>query len=308
MKKIFTLLALCVLAISAQAQITIYVKCETAPYLWTWGSPMNEYNSNGETDPWPGTWQMTETYTYPDTGESFWKYTFPEGSYPINMLFNNGDSEAIKQTSDITSVRTDRYFILSWDDGEGNVSLEDVTEDYSDVVIPDAEVESVMLVGNHNGWNSENQAFEVVEAGKSFKITVNYADISADENLWQFKFRPNAQEWVGYWDVYYDEEPVEGKSPKSDAPSWLGVSNDGNFQIDLEDAIATSFTFTATWNGGKDAGKNWEFKAEAAGMTGINTMKANNSTAVRYNLQGLRVQNNYRGLVIQNGKKMLVIK
>ena len=303
MKKIFTLMIMCVMAIAAQAQITIYVQCdEGAPFIWSWGAA-NQVDLN--VGDWPGTNQLTESWTDPETGDKFWKWTFPAEVLPISFLFNNGEASGTKQTGDINAVSTDRYFILSWDDGDGNVSLVDVSEDYG-VTIPDASVESVMLVGNHNGWSSEAQAFSIVEAGKIFKITVNYADINADENLWQFKFRPNAQEWVGYWDVFYDEEPVEGKSPKSDAPSWLGVSSDGNFQIDLENTIATSFTFTATWNGGKEAGKNWEFKAEAAGMTGINTTKANNSTAVRYNLQGLRVQNNYRGLVIQNGKKMLV--
>ena len=304
MKKIFTLMMLCMMAVAAQAQITIYVQCDTAPFIWSWGAANGQDLNVGD---WPGTNQLPNTWTDPDTGDKFWTWTFPADVLPINFLFNNGEASGTKQTGDINGVKTDRYFILSWDDGNGGVSIVDVSEEY-DVVIPDAEVNSVVLVGNHNEWNNESQPFEVIEAGKTFKISVNYADIEAEEGLWQFKFRPNAQDWVGYWDIYYDEEPVEGKVPTTDAPSWLGVSSDGNFQIDLEETVATKFTFTATWNGGKEAGKNWSFTAEAEGLIdAISDVKMNNAENVAiFNLQGQRVAKNYRGIAIQNGKKIVV--
>ena len=305
MKKFFTLLALMVMAISVQAAITIYVKCETAPYIWSWGSSDGvDYNVGA----WPGTNQLTEKYVHPDTGETFWTWTFAETVESINFLFNNGEASGTKKTDDINGVKTERWFLLSWDDGSGNVVCEDVTEDYSDIEIPDAEINTVALVGNHNSWSADDAAqFSVVEAGKVFQKVIDLTEVSVDENLWQFKFRPNGQDWVGYWDVYYDEIPVEGKVSKEEAPTWLGVSNDGNFLIDLEEGTSEKiFTITVTWNGGKEAGKNWGFQMEA-GTAGINTTKVvNTNTAAIYNLQGQRIDTTFRGIAIQNGKKMLM--
>ena len=313
MKKIFTLLAVCIFAMAAQAQdIHIRVQCDTAPFIWSWGSPNPDYNSNGDIDPWPGTKQLTDTWTDPDTGDKFWEFTVPEGAYPISLLFNNGASEGTKKTADINSVKSDRYFILSWGDETSGVSLVDITTDYTE--LPDAEVNTVSLAGNHNGWSGDSQWFDVVETGKKFQLTVDAsAEGFAEENLWKFKFRPNGQEWVGYWDVYYDDEnnpdPEDGRAPKSTAPSWLGATDDGNFLIDLEeDTRATkTYTITITWGGGKEAGKNWAFEITGP-ATGIETIKAiqEKSNAPIYNLQGQRISGNYRGIAIQNGKKVVV--
>ena len=263
MKKIFTLLALGMMAMAANAAITIYVKCETAPYIWSWNASDGVDYNVGE---WPGENKLTETYIHPDSGEEFWTWTFAESVTSISFLFNDGEPAGTKQTGDINSVRTERWFLLSWDDGNGNVSCVDVTEDYSDIEIPDAEVEKVSLAGNHNGWSGDTQWFDVIEEGKKFQLTVNTDEYDIEENLWQFKFRPNAEDWCGYWDVYYDEEPVEGKAPSTDAPEWLKYSSDGNFLIDLEEGTtAKIFTITLTWNGGKEAGKNWNFSIEAEG-------------------------------------------
>jgi alpha-amylase len=286
------------MAMAAQAQIKVYVEADEAPYIWAW-------NAEGDVIPtlmgpdygWPG-YQLTETFHH-EFGTDFWVFTFPAEVLPVNILFNNGNGD---QTSDINGIKTDRYF--QYDGTNGWV---DVSESYG-VEIPDAEVTKVTLKGNMNdeSWQGPELDFDVVEAGKVFSITVNADDYSFAENLWKFKFRPNGQDWVGYWDVYYDEEPVEGKAPKTDAPEWLSEDG-GNFMIDLEGTTERLFTFTVTWGGGKEAGKNWAFKAEIANPAGISAAKAENANAtVRYNLQGQRVQNNYRGIAIQNGKKLVV--
>ena len=309
MKKIFTLLALCIFAISANA-FSVFVKCDTAPFIWWWGLPAGQ--NSEDLASWPGTFQFTETWTDTETGDVFWKWTFDASVEKVSFLLNNGDPAATKQTGNITGITTDSYFILSWDDGEGGVALEDITEEY--VEVPDAQIDRVTLKGNHNGWSStgEGNEFSVVEAGKTFKITVNTANYSIDENLWQFKFCPNDDAWVGYWEVYYndadDPDPEDGRAPKSTAPAWLSVK-DGNFLIDLENTALTdkNFTFIATWNGGKKADKNWTFTA-TNDATGIATIKALNtvSNAPIYNLQGQRVDGNYRGIAIQNGRKVVV--
>ena len=311
MKKFFTLMLLSVFAIAAQAKISIYVKCETAPFIWSWGAANGVDLNVGD---WPGTNQLTEKFTHPDTGEEFWVWTFEDASLPISFLFNNGEAAGTKQTKDINGVSTDRYFILSWDDGDGNVVLEDVTEDYG-VEIPDASVTKVTLAGNHNGWNGDNQEFAVIEAGKKFQLSVDLTNAEIEENLWKFKFRPNAQDWCGYWDVYYwvdpegeGTQPEEGKVPQTEAPAWLS-EDEGNFMVDLENEAVTSkiFTFIITWNGGKEAGKNWSFYIEngvTEGITNVNTEL--NKNAAIYNLAGQRINANFRGVAIQNGKKIMM--
>ena len=266
MKKIFTLMIMCVLAIAAQAKITIYVQCETAPFLWTWGAAGGTFDNVGE---WPGTLQLTEKYTHPDTGDTFWMYAFPDEITQISFLFNNGEKPT-KQTVDVKDVTTDRYFMLAWDDGEGNVSLQDITEDY--IEVPDAVINTLGVSGSVTewGWGDPTVFADVVEAGKTFKFTITPANITAD-NI-SFKFRPNGVSWLGYWDVFYsaDGDPVEGKTSTSEKPKWLEATSDGNFMIDLKKYTATAFTFTMTWNGGKSATDNWTIKAEATDLQELN--------------------------------------
>ena len=269
MKKIFTLMIMCVMTIAAQAKITIYVQCNTAPYLWTWSPVGGTFDNVGD---WPGTLQMTEEYTHPDTGEKFWMYAFPDEITQISFLFNNGDPTDTKQTGDVKDVVSDRYFILSWDDGTGNVSLQDVTEDYTE--IPDATVNTLGISGSLEAWGWEDPTVfaDVVEAGKTFKFSITSSMIPEGTKNVAFKFRPNGASWMGYWDVYYnaEEDPVEGKTPNSEAPKWLEATSDGNFKIDLTKYKATAFTFTLTWNGGKSATTNWTIKCEATDLEELN--------------------------------------
>lgn len=261
MKKIFTLLFMSVLAIAAQAKITIYVQCDTAPFLWTWGAAGGTFDNVGD---WPGTLQMTEKYTHPDTGDVFWMYSFPDEITQISFLFNNGDAANTKQTSDVKDITSDRYFIL-WDDGDGNVSLQDVTEDYTE--IPDAEVKTLGISGSHVGWEDSNVVYaEVIEAGKTFKYTLDPSSLG--NTAVSFKFRPNGVSWMGFWDVYYnaDGEAVAGKTSSAEAPKWLEAASDGNFVINLSKFSATAFIFTMTWNGGKSATDNWTIVAEATDL------------------------------------------
>ena len=245
MKKIFTLMIMCVMTIAAQAKITIYVQCDTAPYLWTWSPVGGTFDNVGD---WPGTLQMTEKYTHPDTGDIFWMYSFPEDITSICFLFNNGDATATKQTKNVNGVISDRYFILSWDDGEGNVSLEDITEDY--IEVPDAEITSCGISGNHNGWG-DGEEITAVEAGKTYSYTATPESLGGTSE-WEFKFRPNGL-WLGYDDFAY---------AGGAAPEWLAEKG-GNFYVDFGTYNIKSVTFTLTWGGGKEAGENWTLKAEA---------------------------------------------
>ncbi|MBQ8713292.1 MAG: hypothetical protein IJ551_10825 [Prevotella sp.] len=311
MKKFFTLLALTVMAMTAQAAITIYVKCATAPYIWSWSASDGVDYNVGD---WPGTNQLTATYTHPDTQETFWTYTFPESVTKISFLFNDGASTGTKQTSDIKEVTTERWFILSWDDGEGNIVCTDVTADYSDVEIPDATVSEMDLRGNHNNWGNAyddgteatKYPFDVIEAGKTFRLTMDMTELvnSVEEGIWKFKPVVDNSSWIGYYGIFGENGTTPGA-----APEWLKeASSDSNFEIDLEEGTTERiFTFTMTWNGGKAADENWTMTAQA-GTEGIdNVLNINtNANAPRYNLQGQRVTVGFKGIGIQNGRKVIV--
>jgi len=282
MKKLFTLLMMCTLAIAAQAKITIYVQCETAPFLWTWGAKGGTFENQGE---WPGTLQLTEKYTHPDTGEQFWMYAFPDEITEISFLFNNGEAAGTKQTENINGASSDRYFSLAWDDGEGNVSLTDITEDYIDV--PDAVITSCGISGNHNGWAlPEGSELTVVEAGKVYSFTATAEEIGVAE--WEFKFRPN-ELWVGYGEFAFDGGA---------APEWL-TDKGGNFAVSLTESNIKSVSFTLTWGGGKDASKNWTLKAEAT---------FNEGEAPDAQITFCGISGNHNGWGLPDGSELTVVE
>ena len=288
MKKIFTLIAMCMMAIASQAAITVYVQAEAAPHLWAWTSSGNVF-----TEAWPGP-QMTEKKT--EQGTEFWYYTFDETITNVSILFNDGALPNAKQTGNISGITTDRYFTY-----DGATNYTDVTEQYGGVV-PDAEVNSLSLKGNHDGWAADVM-FEVVEAGKSFRLVVDASAFELAEGFWRFKIRPNADLWVGYSQVYdLEQEEPDGKS-------WLAqAAADDNFEIDMEDTSLTSkvFTLTASWAGGKDASIGWTLTVENGTADGIKDLRLANDNKQCYNLAGQSVKANYRGIVVMNGKKMMV--
>ena len=244
-----TLLMVC--GVVKANSITVYVQAETAPYIWSWGASDGvDYNVGS----WPGANQFTETWTDPATGDLFWKYSFPESVEYISYLFNDGNIERPRQTSNVDNVTSDRYFILNWDDGSGYASLEDVTENY--IVIPDAEVNSLGISGNHNGWGlSDGSEFTLV-GGKTFTATIDLTGYEFDDNLWQFKLRPNLSGWIGYYEVTID----------GNIPSWLS-DNYGNFMVDLTQT-GRIFNITATWAGGKDISQGWSMKITTSNSGG----------------------------------------
>ena len=285
MKKIFTLIVVLAAAVNMQAAITVHVKADEAPHLWAWTAAGDVFASEG----WPGI-VLTDKKTV--QGTEFWYYTFAADVTSVNIIFNNGSGG---QTGNITGITSDRYFTY-----DGTTGCEDISEQY--VEVPDAEVTSLTLAGNHNGWSQSVEAFNVVEAGKTFAITVDLSEVdmlTTNEDFWIFKICPNAQDWVGYWEVTLTAEPA-----------WLTAAEpNGDFKVDLDGMAAADrkFNLTATWGGGKKADANWTFTI-AQGATGINTVL--NSTpaenAPRYDLSGRQVTEGYRGVVIQNGKKVVV--
>ncbi len=238
MKKLFSLLVLIVAIVTgAWADVTVYVKAETAPFLYAWDGQGSALN--GE---WPGT-QMTESAVVKET--TFWKKTFATSG--INIIFNNGSDTP--KTPDINGITSDRYFTYNATDG----TYVDVTEQYGE--LPDASVTSLKLAGDHNSWNGED--FTEVTAGVEYTTTVDLTGQTYDDGKWLFKFIVNGGIWFGFSSVTFD----------GGQPTWIkqAESND-NFEVNLNDETLTSkiFTITATWGGGKYADKNWTVKIENA--------------------------------------------
>lgn len=313
MKKIFTLLLMSVFALTASADINVYVQCETAPFIWWWGGDNGYLGPEGG---WPGTYQLTEQWEDPNSGDKFWKWTF-EGVTTISFLFNNGEATDTKQTGNVENATTDRYFTLSWDDGAGNVVLEDITEQY--IEIPDAEVNAIGVSGNHNEWADSENLFNAIGENQ-FQYSADVAALKAiipataeveggtETQVWQFKFRPNLIGWLGYWNIYYGEEtdPGDGRLPVAEETiDWL-EEVDGNFAVDLINITDSYLTFTLTWAGGKDITKGWTLAAEKGEASGITNVANKAKAGVKYNLAGQRVNNDYRGIVIENGRKYMV--
>lgn len=250
-----TLLMVC--GVVMAKSITVYVQAETAPYIWSWGASDGvDYNSGAQ---WPGTNQFKETWTDPATGDLFWKYSFPESVKEISFLLNNGDPLNTAQTGDVSYVTSDRYFILQWGDETGNVVFEDITENYT--MIPDAEVNSLGISGNHNEWGlPDGSEFTVVVPGKTFTKTIDLTDYTFENNLWSFKLRPNFNTWIGYYEVTID----------GNIPSWLS-DNYGNFMVDLTQT-GRIFNITATWAGGKDISQGWRMKITTSNSGGGGTI------------------------------------
>ena len=286
MKKIFTLLTMCVMALAVNADITIYVKADVAPYIWAWNASGNVF-----TDAWPGTHQLTEKKTV--KGTEFWYYTFGSDVVtPIGILFNNGAAPGTVQSADFNGIAEDRYFTL-----DASFHCTDVTEDYGGV-IPDADITSVTLAGAFNGWNTTATPF--TEVTKNAKYICEW-DLSAVSDF-NFKIVVNGSNWLGYWDFGDTQERLI-------APvGWINEGKDsGNMLFDLANMDGvTKVLFTATWVVGKDAGKNWTLTVEGV-TAGIAPVVAPvDVNAPCYDLSGRRVDNNFRGVVIQNGKKVLV--
>ena len=236
--------------------ITVYVQAETAPYIWSWGASDGVDYNVGD---WPGTNQFKETWTDPATGDLFWKYSFPESVKEISFLLNNGDPLNTAQTGDVSYVTSDRYFILQWGDETGNVVFEDITENYT--MIPDAEVNSLGISGNHNEWGlPDGSEFTVVVPGKTFTKTIDLTDYTFENNLWSFKLRPNLNTWIGYYEVTID----------GNIPSWLSEDY-GNFMVDLTQT-GRIFNITATWAGGKDISQGWRMKITTSNSGGGGTI------------------------------------
>ena len=302
MKKTLLTFLLAVAFVTAKAvTATVYVKAETAPYLYGWFTVnAKETKINGA---WPGK-QMTQTVKKTNkNGEEieFWCQTFEfSETSSFNIIFNNGNTALMKQTGNITDISSDRYFTY-----DGETKYTDITEDFG-VEIPDVEIQSVALISELNEWDGLAQLFTEVEKNKKYTYNLSLTDEQLEpvENYYRFKIMVNSSAYLD-WNTAGMERIDPNEWLEEDIA--LGNGNIGML-IDDEEGAPKNILFTMTFAGGKDIYQGWTLKVEAADPTGISAVRtANNDTnKAAFNLAGQRVGKNYKGIVVKNGKKLMI--
>lgn len=299
MKKLLLTFFMAVAFISAKAvTATVYVKAETAPYLYGWFTVNGlETKINGA---WPGK-QLTQSTTKMNKdGEEieFWYITFdfPQTS-SFNIIFNNGNTSLMQQTGNIADIASDRYFTY-----DGKTKYTDITEDFG-VEIPDVEIQSVALISELNEWNGLAQLFseEVKNAKYTYNLSLTDAQLEPVESYYRFKIMVNSSAYLD-WNT-------DGMT-RVDPNEWLeedialGGGNIGIF-IDDEEGAPHNILFTMEFAGGKDIYQGWTLTV-SEGTNGIYGIPYDaTQTQTRYNLSGQRVGNGYQGVVVTKGKKLL---
>ena len=330
MKKLFTLVALAMVAFTANAKdITVYVFAENTPNLWYWGAA----DASADGYSWPGV-ALTETKEVKD--KTFFYKTFADlaEDASLNIIVNyTGDED---KTEDINGVTSDIYLIYN-----GDKTYENVTEQYAGEEGGEEEAENLWAKANievENIWiggPSWEQLYdlagmegnyELSEDGTSFKVS---SPIDVDDNEWKFQVK-----------LLSDINTV-ADGTKYSFSCKITPSYTGKYTIKLTDK-ADKDNIEYFYYGRQDmtAGETIEFAEEdfdaqdfenlklifdfggapkdgiinitdicltaTAPATAINTIsvKANNNGAM-YNLAGQRVGENYKGVVIMNGKKMI---
>lgn len=297
MKKLLLTFFLAVAVVSAKAvTATVYVKADTAPYLYGWFTiNSKETKINGA---WPGK-QMTESVKKTNkAGEEieFWCQTFSfDETSSFNIIFNNGNTSMMKQTGNITDVASDRYFTY-----DGATKYTDITEDFG-VEIPDVEIQSVALISELNGWDGLAQLFTEVEknAKYTFNLSLTDEELATIEGYYRFKIIVNSSAYLD-WNT-------EGMT-RVDPNNWLEEDlqlGGGNIGIAIEEAeVPHNILFTMEFAGGKDIFQGWTLTV-GEGTNAITTPNVESKALPAYNLKGQRVTPDYHGIVVTKGKKTL---
>ncbi|MBQ8101064.1 MAG: Ig-like domain-containing protein, partial [Paludibacteraceae bacterium] len=126
------------------------------PRIWAW---QNESDNLFET--WPGE-EMTYSYLEEGQGDYF-TYVFPADVTSVNVLFNNGNTEAMKQTANVLAVTGKKEYKLTGDvDGKGHYTV--VEKDYYKVSVAEMQ----------NGTVTVAEAW--VKAGETATLTIAAAE------------------------------------------------------------------------------------------------------------------------------------
>lgn len=276
--------------------LTIYVECDEAPYIYSWNSAGQPTNGV-----WPGT-QLTTQETKED-GKTFW--TRPFTTVPVNLIINNGgdmkevDGEMVAtgenavQTADITGLTHDSYFTFDPTNTDKETNWTDITTNYytpEPIQLPACAkvIEDHLYCYFQGNKDYDSPRAWAWKEGKDFcgewpgsRLT-RVGDDGNGHLVWLW----DAGDFVDLFDTYTPDPSL--------FPTNILFNNGG------EDPKTADFEFV---NGGY---------YDATGLvgnvtTGVSVVKADRigTNAARYNLQGQRVSDNYRGLIIQSGKKYI---
>lgn len=276
----------------------VYVKCDEAPYIYSWNSAGQPTNGV-----WPGT-QLTTTAEV--DGETFWVRSF--STSPVNIIINNGGAkttndegetvatgEGMVQTANIEGLTHDSYFTFDPTNPDKETNWTDITANY---FTP----EPIQLPACAKPI--ENHVYCYFQGNKDYD-------------------QPRAWAWLGEKDFCGEWPGAKMTRVGDDGNGHLVWIWDGGDFVDLFDTYTPDpslFPANILFNNPGTGTKTADFKFEnggyydATGLLGnVNVPTAINSvpfvtvpTQQTYNLSGQRVTNNYRGIVISNGKKLIL--
>jgi alpha-amylase len=282
-------------------ELTVYVECAEAPYIYSWNSAGQP--TNGE---WPGT-QLTTTVTKED-GKTFWARTFTTS--PVNIVINNGGrtttndegetvatGEGMVQTADIVGLTHDSYFTFDPTNTDKETNWTDITNNYytpEPIALPACakDIEDHLFCYFQGNKDYDSPRAWAWNDGKNFcgewpgvKLT-RVGDDGNGHLVWLW----DAGDYMDLFDTYTPDPAL--------FPSNI-LFNNGS-----EDPKTADFVFQ---NGGY---------YDATGLLGcvekipdgINATTINTAIqpAVIYNLQGQKVSTGYRGIVVSQGRKIMV--
>ena len=283
-------------------EITIYVECAEAPYIYAWNSAGQA--TNGE---WPGT-QLTTTVTKED-GKTFWTRTFTKS--PVNIVINNGGAkttndegetvatgDGMVQTADIKNLTHDSYFTFDPTNTDKETNWTDITSNYytpEPVQLPAC----AKVIDRHlYCYFQGNKDYDSPRAwawndGRNFTGNewpgARLTRVGDDGNghlVWVW----DAGDYMDLFDTYTPDVAL--------FPSNILFNNGG------EDPKTDDFQFV---NGGYyDATGLLGVVGETQGIAAPSVVTLPQQPAALFNLQGQKVSGNYRGIVVSNGRKVVV--
>ena len=282
-------------------ELTVYVECAEAPYIYSWNSAGQP--TNGE---WPGT-QLTTTVTKEDN-KTFWTRTFTTS--PVNIVINNGGAkttndegetvatgEGMVQTADIVGLTHDSYFTFDPTNTDKETNWTDITTNYytpEPIALPACakDIEDHLFCYFQGNKDYDAPRAWAWNEGKNFCGEWPGARLTrvGDDGNGHLVWLWDAGDYMDIFDTYTPNEAL--------FPTNILFNNGG------EDPKTADFVFQ---NGGYyDAtGLVGNGKSIADGIAAQYALPTQ-QTATIYNLQGQKVSSNYRGIVISNGRKVVV--
>jgi len=224
----------------ATTGITIYVR-SSAPsthYIWCWKTSNTSTNYTGGT--WPGK-ALSSLPTVTKNGATWYYLKINESNPNVSIVFNSGSSNSgyFYQTTDLTNITTDRYFVYPDGDYAFEDYAQDVTEENSGSNENADTSEKVYILGNASeaGWDP-SQGFELTsEDGENYTGTFTLTDASEGYGWFSFttKLGNSSSDWSSIKNYRFgattNDYLLDNKLGTTITCGAVGTSSDNAFKL-----------------------------------------------------------------------------